>query len=434
MLTPSERRRAKVAVLLAVNAVPLVGVLALDWSLVALLAVYWVELGTCLVGAAVKALFAEGKPTYNANGFSWLVFGALSEKRGRISLPVLPLSIQVANLPAIMMTLAVGSVGWALFGAIGVGGVGETTGATMTDAESLSVGLGVLAVIFGRAVDVGRYLLGGTHASVPPQQPLRSALTSMAGTGSALLIGGGFVISGAPPPFVLAFVLAVKLLADIVDVYRDRLEAFDERTSVELGFAPDTPEWERIESSRDGSEIVRPKPSAVVVGGVVRGLSSPLSVLLVAALTLLGLLSTATTPGVAVELLGGAVVVAGAFTALGVFDWSFRYLAMEYRVDDADDADADPGRVVGYDRLFGPQWRLASESRAELERVRSVTDRLFGTETLRLERDDRVYRLPHLSSDAVALAPLRSNHQLTNGRSGASSATNSETNSVAGDS
>ncbi|WP_239638804.1 MULTISPECIES: DUF6498-containing protein [unclassified Haloferax] len=434
MLTPSERRRAKVAVLLAVNAVPLVGVLALDWSLVALLAVYWVELGACLVGAAVKALFAEGKPTYEANGFSWLVFGALAEKRGRISLPALPLSIQVANLPAILMALAVGSVGWALFGAIGVGGVGETTGATMTDAESLSVGLGVLAVIFGRAIDVGRYLLGGTHASVPPQQPLRSALTSMAGTGSALLVGGGFVIAGAPPPFVLAFVLAVKLLADVVDVYRDRLEAFDERTSVELGFAPDTPEWERIESSRDGSEIVRPRPSAVVVGGVVRGLRSPLSVPLVASLTLVGLLSTATTPGVAVELLGGAVVVAGAFTALGVFDWSFRYLAMEYRVDDADDADADPGRVVGYDRLFGPQWRLASESRAELERVRSATDRLFGTETLRLDRDDRVYRLPHLSSDAVALASLRSNHQLTNGRSGASSATNSETNSVAGDS
>ncbi|POG54305.1 hypothetical protein AUR65_016870 [Haloferax marisrubri] len=425
------------AVLMAVNAVPLVGVLALDWSLVALLAVYWVELGACLVGAAVKALFAEGKPTYNANGFSWLVFGALSEKRGRITLPVLPLSIQIANLPAILMALTVGSVGWALFGAIGVGGVGETTGTAMTDAESLSVGLGVLAVIFGRSVDVGRYLLGGTYASVPPQQPLRSALTSMAGTGSALLIGGGFVIAGAPPPFVLAFVLAVKLLADIVDVYRDRLEAFDERTSVELGFAPNTPEWERIESSRDGSEIIRPRPSAVVVGGVVRGLRSPLSLVVGGALMLIGLLSTATTPGVAVELLGGAVVVAGGFTALGVFDWSFRYLAMEYRVEDEDDKDAEdagPGRVVGYDRLFGPQWRLASESRAELECVRSATDRLFGTETLRLERDDRVYRLPHLPSDAVEIAPLQSNHQLTNGRSGASSATNSETNSFAGDS
>ncbi|RDZ62733.1 hypothetical protein C5B90_14600 [Haloferax sp. Atlit-12N] len=425
------------AVLMAVNAVPLVGVLALDWSLVALLAVYWVELGACLVGAAVKALFAEGKPVYEANGFSWLVFGALAEKRGRINLPVLPLSIQVANLPAILMALAVGSVGWALFGAIGVGGVGETTGTAMTDAESLSVGLGVLAVIFGRAVDVGRYLLGGTYASVPPQQPLRSALTSMAGTGSALLIGGGFVISGAPPPFVLAFVLAVKLLADIVDVYRDRLEAFDERTSVELGFAPDTPEWERIESSRDGSEIIRPRPSAVVVGGVVRGLRSPLSLVVGGALMLIGLLSTATTSGVAVELLGGAVVVAGAFTALGVFDWSFRYLAMEYRIEDEDDKeaeDAGPGRVVGYDRLFGPQWRLAPESRAELERVRTATDRLFGTETLQLERDDRVYRLPHLPSDAVEIAPLQSNHQLTNGRSGASSATNSETNSFAGDS
>ncbi|WP_229722639.1 DUF6498-containing protein [Haloferax sulfurifontis] len=396
--TPREKRRAKVAVLMAVNAVPLVGVLALDWSLVALLAVYWVELGACLVGAAVKALFAEGRPTYDANGFSWLVFGALSEKRGRVGLPVLPLSIQVANLPAILMALAIGSVGWVLFGAIGVGGVGETTGATLTDAESLSVGLGVLAVVVGRAVDVGRYLLGGTYASVPPQQPLQSALVSMAGTGSALLIGGGFVIAGAPPPFVLAFVLAVKLLADIVDVYRDRLEAYDERTSVDLGFAPDTPEWERIESSRDGAEVVRPKPSAVVVGGVVRGLRSPLALLLVTGLTLVGLLSTATTDGVAVELLGGAVIVAGVFTALGVFDRSFRYLAMEYRVCDGASGD---GRLVGYDRLFGPQWRLAPESRTELKRVRSATDRLFGSETLRLERDDRVYRLPHLPPDAV---------------------------------
>lgn len=77
---------------------------------------------------------------------------------------------------------------------------------------------------------------------------------------------------------------------------------------------------------------------------------------------------------------------------------------------------------------------LLAVNAVPLERVRSATDRLFGTETLRLERDDRVYRLPHLSSDAVALAPLRPSHQLTNGRSGASSATNSETNSVAGDS
>ncbi|AKU09403.1 hypothetical protein ABY42_16550 (plasmid) [Haloferax gibbonsii] len=392
------------AVLMAVNAVPLVGVLALDWSLVALLAVYWVELGACLVGAAVKALFAEGKPTYDANGFSWLVFGALSEKRGRVGLPVLPLSIQVANLPAILMALAIGSVGWALFGAIGVGGVGETTGATLTNAESVSVGLGVLAVVVGRAVDVGRYLLGGTHASVPPQQPLQSALVSMAGTGSALLIGGGFVIAGAPPPFVLAFVLAVKLLADIVDVYRDRLEAYDERTSVELGLAPDVPEWERIESSRDGSDIVRPKPSAVVVGGVVRGLRSPLSVLLVAGLTLVGLLSTATTDGVAVELFGGAMVVAGVFTALGVFDRSFRYLAMEYRIASEETGD---GKLVGYDRLLGPQWRLSRESRAEMERARTVTDRLFGTETLRVECDGRVYRLPHLPLDAAGISGQR---------------------------
>ncbi|SFK79886.1 hypothetical protein SAMN04487950_1146 [Halogranum rubrum] len=73
-----EKRRLKLIALAALNATPLGGVVVLGWSLSALLVVYWVELGACLGFAALEGLFAEKRPGYDADGFSWLVVGALS--------------------------------------------------------------------------------------------------------------------------------------------------------------------------------------------------------------------------------------------------------------------------------------------------------------------------------------------------------------------
>jgi hypothetical protein len=392
--TAGERRRLKLLALAAINATPLVGVLVLDWSLLALLMIYWMELGARLGFAALEGLFAEGKPEYDADGFSWLVIGALSEKRGRIPILGLPVSVQLANLPAIVMTLLVGSVVWLVLGGVGIGGVGETTRSTLSESASVSAGLGIIAVIGGRAVEAGGYFLTGEYESVSVQQPLRTALMSAVGTGSALFFGGSLVIAGAPSSYVLVAVFVVKLLADIVDVYRDRIEAFDERTSVELGFIRGISEWESIDTEFDDpSDTVSPNRLAILVGGAVRGARSPVVLLVGALLILVALFNVASNNGIPLELLGDGAVVAGMFVGFGVFDRTYRYLWMEYRI--ADD-------LVGYDRLFGPQWRLSSDQLAEAERVRTVTDRLFGTETVLVDYDDRTIRLPNVSPDALS--------------------------------
>ncbi|SDN09841.1 hypothetical protein SAMN04487949_3360 [Halogranum gelatinilyticum] len=394
-VTDGEKRRAKLLALVALNAVPLVGVVGFGWSLVALLLIYWVELGVRLAFAALEGLFAERKPDYDAAGFSWLVVGAFSEKRGGVSLPVLPLSVQLANLPTVAVTLVIGGLAWLLFGGIGVGGVDAATDAPMGDTATTTAGFGILAVTLGRAVEAGGYFLDREYESVSAQEPLRDALLSVAGIGSALFVGGLFVASGAPGPFVLVAVFCVKLLADVVDVYRDRLEAYDERTSPDLGLAYEPLEWEPVDTTFDGeAETVRPNRLAVLVDGIVRGARSPAALLLATPLTLFGLLTLATDGGASIATVGvAAAVLFGTFAAFGTVDRLVRYLCMEYRVDDD---------VVGYDRLFGPQWRLPGEEFADVERARTLTDRLFGTETVVVERDEGRVRLPHLPSHAVA--------------------------------
>lgn len=388
-----EKRRMKLIALAALNAIPLIGVLILGWSLVALLTIYWIELGVRLGFAAFEGAFAEGKPDYDANGFSWLVIGAVSEKRGGISIPGLPLSVQIANAPAIVMALVIGGVGWLLFGGIGVGGVSEATGATLSDSTATAIGLGIVAVAVGRAVEAGSYFINSEYESVSVQKPLQSALISVAGIGSALLVGGGFVIAGAPGPVVLVAVFVVKLLADIIDVYRERFETFDEQSSAEFGFVDKSTHWEPIDTEFDDSSVtVRPNRLALVVGGVIRGVRSPAALVLATPLCLSGLIVVASPGGSPTIFFGATAVLVGMFAVFGVFDRLCRYLCMEYRI---------AGDVVGYDRLFGPQWRLSQEQLPDADHTKTVTDRLFRTKTVLVQRGERTLRLPHLPPSAV---------------------------------
>ncbi|WP_049971379.1 DUF6498-containing protein [Haladaptatus cibarius] len=58
----SENNCAEAVGLLLVNLMPVVGVVAFDWDILALLTFYWIEVGAVFVRTAVEGLFA-GQPT-----------------------------------------------------------------------------------------------------------------------------------------------------------------------------------------------------------------------------------------------------------------------------------------------------------------------------------------------------------------------------------
>ncbi|WP_231727969.1 DUF6498-containing protein, partial [Haloferax profundi] len=90
------------------NLLPLVGVVALDWSLWSLLVVYWVEAFSTVVLAAVKVLFAErGSP-----GISGQIepLHELREKRGGWRVQKSWPPVYPRNIPFALSMLGVWSV------------------------------------------------------------------------------------------------------------------------------------------------------------------------------------------------------------------------------------------------------------------------------------------------------------------------------------
>ncbi|WP_267643588.1 DUF6498-containing protein [Haloarchaeobius amylolyticus] len=373
---------------LLVNVVPLVGVVALDWSLLALLVVYWWDLGVNLAFAAFEGLFAQLPPENDADP---MVLGALEAKRGGLSIPLTPLSVRVANLPAVLVAVFVFGLVWVLVGVFSIGALGEwAAGTGLTESERVSAGFGVVAVFLGRAIDAGsEYFLPREYEDVPVQSPLQSALLPLLGIGGVMVVGSGLVVAGAPAPVGLASILSMKLAVDLGRIYHDRLVAFDDRTDLDIGLAVEFSGWPAVDADRhDATETVRPHRLALLIDGVLRGFRSTLCLVFVALSLALGLLGLATQNWAVVGLVAQVVAaLLGIFAVFGLLDRTIRYLGMEYRV---------AGDVVGYDRLFGPQYRLTREQVADCEHRRTVADRVFGTRTLVVERDDDQVRLPHL--------------------------------------
>ena len=62
MVSGLDRRRVALLAAVSTNAAPLVGVVALDWSVIALLTVYWIDLGASLGFATVRGALAQRPP------------------------------------------------------------------------------------------------------------------------------------------------------------------------------------------------------------------------------------------------------------------------------------------------------------------------------------------------------------------------------------
>jgi hypothetical protein len=379
-------RRPELLAAVCTNAVPLVGVAFFEWSLAAVLLIYWFELGVMLVLAAVRALFAQLPPQHPSDG---LVVGATRHKRGGLSVPWTDTEIPVAHLPVLVVAVPAFGAVWFVAGGVGFAGL-ETAGVSFSE-ENAAAGLAIIGVTVGRSIEtLYGYFLAGRHHEVNAQLALRTAVWPILVVGAALFFGGAGVSAGAPPVALLGGVVVGKFLLDLAGVYDDRLEAFDERTYISFGWATDAPEWPAIdEELSEPVEVVRPRPAGVLLGGVGRGLRSP-AIGLSGIIGLLAVLLTLASGDVTLLVGFGGVALAALVVlgAVGAADRAVRHLTMEYRV-------GDDLAVLGYDRLLRePQWRVPAWRIEAAETRETVADRLLGTETLVVNHDDRTIRIP----------------------------------------
>ena len=395
MLSKQPRRR-KLALAVALNSVPIVGVVALDWSLLALLLVYWFELGVNLAVAVVEGLVAEYPPMYEDTPTDTLLMGALVTKRGGIPLPGTRVTLRPANLPPVFGAIVGFGLAWAVTGIIGIGGAGSGMSQAQIEQAANTAVLGFLAVLGGRIIEGVAYFWNREYTDVPVGDALRSALVPIMGVGTAMLFAGMAASVGAPAWSVLIAVIAVKFLGDLADVYRDRLVAFDKTDDINLGLAVEYTDWPALDTSFAAEPTrYRSHRGAVVIEGIARGLRSPVLLvigLFIGLFVLLGATTNSPELLVLMAQITGIVLLLAAL--VGVVDRTLRYLVVTYHVE---------GDILAYDRFLGPQWRLTEKQLATATTRHTAIDRWFDTETVIVETDERTFRLPHLPADALQI-------------------------------
>ncbi|RLM72390.1 DUF6498-containing protein [Halorubrum sp. Atlit-26R] len=389
-------RRPRALSVAAANLLPLVGVVALGWNAAALMTLYWFELGIASGWALVRGLFA-GRPSEVEREV--LISGPLAQRRVGLSLPLTDVQVRLSSLLVLPIAAPILVVVWAVVGTLTVGVVGGGLGAEAID----TVTLAVLAVFVGEgATTLVEYFGRGEYRDHSAQ----TAFTGVFARGAAIFFGALFTVTvvaagtleddtpisaldadavGLP---LLLGIVAVKAAFDLGGLYGDRLAAFDESSSLDLGFSYDPPEPEPADGSlAEPVETVRQPRRARVAGALTTPLGHPGLWYIAGAFGFVGLLFA----------IGGNWPTAGTLGALAVavplalaaLDHELRHGLVEYRA--GDDA------LVARDRLFGVAlWRVEPWDETDLRVERSGLDRRLGTETVAIELRDDEYRIPGL--------------------------------------
>ena len=390
-------RRPRALSVAIANLLPLVGVVALGWNAAALMTLYWFELGIASGWALLRALFA-GRPSEIEREV--LLSGPLAQRRLGLSIPRTGLSIRLSSLLVLPIAAPILAVVWAVVGTLTVGVVVEEgTVPTVVD----TVALATLALFVGEgATTLVEYFGRGEYRDHSAQ----TAFTGVFARGAAIFFGALFTVTivaagtleddtpisaldadavGLP---LLIGIVAVKAAFDLGGLYGDRLAAFDESSSLDLGFSYDPPEPEPADGSlAEPVETVRQPRRARVAGALTTPLGHP-GLWYIAALGALA--------GV-VFAIGGKWPTAGTLGALAVavplaiaaLDHELRYGLVEYR--------AGGDALVARDRLSGVAlWRVEPWDETDLRVERSRLDRRLGTETVAIELRDDEYRIPGL--------------------------------------
>ncbi|MFD1569477.1 DUF6498-containing protein [Halorubrum laminariae] len=391
----SRSRRPRTIALLVSNGLPLVGVVALGWNAAALMTLYWFELGIASFWAVVRALFAGRPAELDSDG---LIVGALAARRAAIRVPRTDLRIRLSTLLVLPIFVPVLAGVWFVAGVVTVG---VAVDGGLAPGALDSVTLAVLAIFATEgATTLVDYLYKGEYREHSAQTAIRGVFfragsVAVGGIVAVTLIGAATVgtdaeLSAVDPGAVglplLVGIVAVKAAFDLAGLYRDRLTAVDESSTLEIGWAYDPPDDDAIEDPLpDATRRVRPTLRSRLFGGVASAPRHP-GVAYFSALCLVGGLLFATGRVWDIAALLFAAGVALPVLLLSIDYW-LRYGLVEYRV--GDDA------LVAYDRLFGTAlWRVEPWNETDLRVKRGRLDRRLDTETVVIELRDDKHRIP----------------------------------------
>lgn len=388
-----------IAVIVA-NVLPLVGVVALGWDLAALVFLYWFELGILSFWALVKAVFAGRPSEFDSDP---LIGGALASKRTAITVPFTDLGIRFSTLPVLAVAIPILTLVWFFAGVTTVGVIGPET----PDSDALVM---VVLSAFGIFLSEGastllEYFYRGGYRDHSAQTAIqgvfmRAAVIGVGGLFTATFIGLAADSVASDDPImavdptvvglpILVGIVLVKFSFDLGGLYRERLAAFDEASSFELGWAYEPPPRESIEpvSAVDkrlqptlmgrlfggiSTENVQRHPGALGVGGFL---------LLISLLFMMGRVWDIVLTLVSVSL----IVPIGLLT----IDYGLRYGGVEYRISEDE--------IVAHDRLFRTRlWRIEVWDESGLRVERGRLHRLLGTSTVVIKCADQELWLPHL--------------------------------------
>jgi hypothetical protein len=408
MMTTGRVRKRVDPKLLAVtvaSALPVVGIVALRWNVVALVVLYWIELGVSFLFAFLRAIFAGRPSEYerpSENGRDPPIFGALMRKRASLSLPRTEVGIRLSTLPVLVFAGPFMLAIWLLVGVVTVGiVVPESPDSAMLETVVVA-GFGVFLTELARTGV--EYFYRGGHREHSAQTVLQGEILQGAAIGVgglaiaflAAVVSGSVAteesitnldpdVVGAP---VLVGIVLVKLTFDLAEVYSDRLVELDESSSFRLGFAYEPPTEESIDASLSADETrLRANRRARVLGGVNQLGRQPgawfigVFPFLIACLFALGQVWVIVVPLFVLS------VVLPVFVAQ--VDYWLRYGAVEYRTD----SDA----IVAHDRLFGtPLWRIEAWDETGLRVEHNRVDAWLDTTTVVVNCPEEELRLPQL--------------------------------------
>ena len=388
------------------NTLPVVGIVALGWNVVALVVLYWIELAVSFCFAVLRAVFAGRPSEYgrpSEDGRDPPILGALMRKRASLSLPRTGVEIRLSSLPVLVFAVPFMSAVWFFAGVVTVGIVAP---------ESPDAGMLRTVVVAGFGMFLTELARTGVEYFYRGGYREHSAQTALQGEifrGVAIGAGGlavaflAAVVSGsvaadepianldtdvAGPPVLIGIVL-VKLTFDLADLYSDRLVELDESSSFRLGFAYEPPTEEPLDTSLSTDTTrLRRSLRERVLGGVNQLGRQPGAWLVGVFPFLVGVLFALGQLWVVVVSLFALSVVLPVLVAQA--DYWLRYGVVEYRTD----GDA----IVAHDRLFRtPLWRVEAWDETGLRVERDRVDAWLDTATVVVECPEEELRLPQLS-------------------------------------